>query len=254
MHNLNAVAEDAAGSSRASLHDEILVHLRGYVVGDSLKDGERIPERELCERLGVSRTPLREALKVLASEGLVDLLPNRGARVRTPSNSEVREVFEAMSGLEALAGRLACRRITDEEIETVRGLHMEMYAAYIEQDLPAYARCNKSIHGTILSATRNETLARTHAMLATRVQRTRYHANRTNLRDRWRAAMREHEIILDALQRRDENDLSRILADHLMNKCDSILEERDERMPDMAQAESDRSAETSEWEHPADAP
>src|SRR5439155_353224 len=87
-----------------------------------IPDGGRVPERELCAMFGISRTPLREALKVLASEGLVDLLPNRGARVRQLSERELGELFDVMGGLEGLAGRLACENVTDEEIAGIEHL------------------------------------------------------------------------------------------------------------------------------------
>src|SRR5258708_3840162 len=103
-----------AGREESSLHDEILTRLRDYIVEGNIPDGGRVPERELCAMFGISRTPLREALKVLAAEGLVDLLPNRGARVRQLSERELGELFDVMGGLEGLAGRLACETITDE--------------------------------------------------------------------------------------------------------------------------------------------
>jgi DNA-binding GntR family transcriptional regulator len=98
-----------------SLHDEILTRLRDHIVEGNIADGGRVPERQLCEMLKISRTPLREALKVLASEGLVELLPNRGARVRPLSEQDLGELFDVMGGLEGLAGRLACENITDAE-------------------------------------------------------------------------------------------------------------------------------------------
>src|SRR4051812_12677899 len=110
-----------------SLHDEILTRLRDHLVEGNLPDGSRVLERQLCEMLGISRTPLREALKVLASEGLVELLPNRGARVRQLNEHDLGELFDLMGGLESLAGRLACEKISDEEILGIERLHYEMY-------------------------------------------------------------------------------------------------------------------------------
>src|ERR1700681_2922801 len=124
-----------AGREESSLHDETLTRLRDYIVEGSIPDGGRVPERELCAMFGISRTPLREALKVLASEGLVDLLPNRGARVRQLSEHELGELFDVMGGLEALAGRLACEKITDEEIAEIERLHYEMYGFYLRRDM-----------------------------------------------------------------------------------------------------------------------
>src|SRR5437762_11155436 len=110
-----------------SLHDEILTRLRDHIVEGNIPDGGHVPERQLCEMLGVSRTPLREALKVLASEGLVDLQPNRGARVPTLSEQDIRDLFDLVAGLEAMAGRLACETITDAEIAEIEALHHELY-------------------------------------------------------------------------------------------------------------------------------
>ena len=206
-----------------SLHDEILVALRRYLIEGSLPDGARIPERLLCETMGVSRTPLREALKVLASEGLVELLPNRGARVRAFTENDIRELFELMGGLEALAGRLACERITEAEVAGVEQLHYDMYASYMRRDLPSYFALNQKIHLAIVAAARNSVLATTYANFSSRLQRVRYNANRENHKDRWGEAMREHEQILDALQRRAGLELSDILFRHLQNKRAAAL-------------------------------
>src|SRR5262245_43278775 len=118
------------GREEQSLHDEILSKLRDHIVEGNIPDGGRVPERQLCEMFGISRTPLREALKVLAAEGLVELLPNRGARVRALSEQDLGELFDVMGGLEGLAGRLACENITDGEIAEIERLHYEMYGFY----------------------------------------------------------------------------------------------------------------------------
>ena len=209
--------------ANGSLHDEILAGLRRYLIEGGLPDGARIPERLLCETMGVSRTPLREALKVLASEGLVDLLPNRGARVRAFTENDIRELFEVMGGLEALAGRLACQNITDAEIASVEQLHYDMYASYMRRDLSTYFALNQKIHLAIVAAARNSALATTYSNFSSRLQRVRYNANRENHKDRWGEAMREHEQILDALQRRAGLELSDMLFRHLQNKRAAAL-------------------------------
>ena len=131
----------------------------------------RIPERQLCEMLGISRTPLREALKVLAAEGLVDLLPNRGARVRPLSEQDLAELFDIMGGLEGLAGRLACENITDQEIVEIERLHYEMYGFYLHRDMHGYFRVNQLIHRKIVDASRNATLRETYANFAGRIRK-----------------------------------------------------------------------------------
>jgi DNA-binding GntR family transcriptional regulator len=220
----------------SSLHGEILGRLRDYLVEGNIPDGNRIPERQLCEMLGISRTPLREALKVLASEGLVDLLPNRGARVRPLSEQDLGELFDIMGGLEGLAGRLACENITDEEIAEIERLHYEMYGFYLRRDMHGYFSANQLIHQKIVEASRNATLMNSYANFAGRIRRVRYSANFARKRERWGEAMREHETILDALRRRAGNELSDILFVHLRNKRTAAVEHL--REPEPATPES----------------
>ena len=207
-----------------SLHDEILTRLRDHIVEGNIPDGGRVPERQLCEMLGISRTPLREALKVLASEGLVELLPNRGARVRQLSEHDLGELFDVMGGLEGLAGRLACENITDAEIAEIERLHYEMYGFYLHRDMHGYFRVNQLIHQRIVEASRNAALKSTYANFAGRIRRIRYSANFARKRERWAEAMREHETILEALRRRAGSELSDILFLHLRNKRTAAVE------------------------------
>jgi DNA-binding GntR family transcriptional regulator len=222
----NDVGVDRDGPS---LHGETLARLRDYIVEGHIPDGGRIPERQLCDMFGISRTPLREALKVLASEGLVDLLPNRGARVRPLSEHDLRELFDVMGGLEGLAGRLACENITDEEIAEIERLHYEMYGFYLNRDMHGYFRANQLIHQRIVEASRNATLLATYANFAGRIRRVRYSANFARKRERWGEAMREHETILDALRRRAGAELSDILFGHLRNKQTAAIEHLNEQ-------------------------
>src|SRR5579864_6812492 len=210
--------------AEASLHGEILSRLRDHIVEGNIPDGGRVPERQLCEMLGISRTPLREALKVLAAEGLIELLPNRGARVRQLSERDLSELFDVMGGLEALAGRLACESISEAEIAEIERLHYEMYGFYLHRDMHGYFRVNQLIHQKIVEASRNATLQATYASFAGRIRRIRYSANFARKRERWGEAMREHETILEALRRRAGNELSDILFKHLRNKRTAAVE------------------------------
>src|SRR5258708_5777081 len=214
-----------------SLHGEILGRLRDYLVEGNIPDGNRIPERQLCDMLGISRTPLREALKVLASEGLVDLLPNRGARVRHLSEQDLGELFDIMGGLEGLAGRLACENITDEEIAEIERLHYEMYGFYLHRDMHGYFNVNQLIHQKIVDASRNATLKAAYANFAGRIRRDRYSANFARKRERWGEATSEHTTILTALSHRAGSELSDILFKHLRNKRTAAVEHLKEGVP-----------------------
>ena len=207
---------------RVSLHDELVGHLRDLIVEGALSPGSRVQERELCLRFGVSRTPLREALKVLASEGLLELLPNRGAQVARLTLADIEEMFPVMGAFEALAGELACARIAGEEIAEIRALHYQMVLHHARRELPEYFRLNQRIHERILEIAGNATLSRLYAGLAGRVRRARYVANMTQAR--WDQAVEEHEAILEALAARDGPRLAKILKAHLANKCETVKE------------------------------
>lgn len=207
---------------RRSLHDEMVESLRGLITGGELAPGEKIPEKQLCERFGVSRTPLREALKVLASEGIVTLRPNRGAVVSALTLEELDEVFPIMGAIEALSGEIACQRITDEEVAEIRSLHERMLDHWRNGDLQSYFRLNQRIHGAILHATRNETLKGIYRNLSGRLLTARYVANMSP--ERWVQAVAEHEAILKFLAARDAEGLSETLKSHLANKLQAVKE------------------------------
>lgn len=206
---------------RRSLHLELVERIRPLIVESHLPAGTKVPEKELCEQFDVSRTPLREALKVLAAEGLVRLEPNRGAWVTKVTVEEVMEVFPILGVLEALSGELACLHITDAEIRTVRGLHDAMKESYADRDLASYFRINQEIHRAILLAARNQTLTNSCQALSARMQRARYAANMSE--ERWAAAVAEHEQIITCLEARDGKTLSAVLVGHMKNKQDSVL-------------------------------
>ncbi len=206
---------------RRSLHDEVVGRLRGMILQGELRAGERIPERALCDRFGISRTPLREALKVLATEGLIDLLPNRGAAVSQISAEGLREAFQVMGALEALGGELACARITDEEVAAIRQLHERMVGHHRAGRLNHYFALNQEIHEAILAAADNRMLTELYGRLRGQVQRARFAANLSP--KRWRQAVAEHEEMMAALDHRDADRLGEVMKRHLSNKFDTLL-------------------------------
>lgn len=202
------------------LHEEVVTHLRRLLLEGEIPPGARVPERDLCQSLGVSRTPLREALKVLAAEGLVVLLPNRGARAARLTAKDVGDLFEVCQGLEALAGELACERISDAQLSEIAAAHAAMVEHYRERDLIQYYRCNRIIHEGIVKAADNAVLAGVYETVTARIRRARYVTPMTP--ERWRLAIQEHEGILNALLRRDGRALGHILKTHLVNKRDEV--------------------------------
>ncbi len=207
--------------ARTSLHQELVDRLHLLIISGDLMPGTKVPEKDLCERFCVSRTPLREALKVVASDGLVRLEPNRGAWVTPVTASEVKEVFPVLGALEALSGELACQNITDDEISAVRALHDQMMETYQSRDLDAYFSLNQKIHRMILLAARNDTLTASCQALSLRMQRARYLANMSE--ERWSSAVREHEKIIQHLEARDGKRLGITLVEHMKAKQKSVL-------------------------------
>lgn len=203
----------AAPIARPSLHHEVVGRLRDLIVEGGLPPGGRIPERELCAAFGISRTPLREALKVLAAEGLVELLHNRGAIVKVFSPAEVRDMLELMGGLEAFAGELACARAEAAELAAIRALHERMLGHYARRQRPEYFALNQEIHAAIVRAAGNASLSQAHAALRARMRRIRYIGNRAP--EQWQAAVEDHEQILAALLARDAAALGAALRRHL---------------------------------------
>ena len=144
---------------------------------------------------------LREALKVLANEGLVTLTPNRGAMIADLTLEDLEETFPVMGALEALSGEMACANITDAEIAEIKKLHKTMVAHYEARELKSYFRVNQEIHKLILAAARNQTLSSAYRGLEGRIREARYLANMST--SRWTRAVEEHEQMISALEARD---------------------------------------------------
>jgi DNA-binding GntR family transcriptional regulator len=209
--------------TRRPLHEEATNRLRDLIIQGTLAPGSRLNERLLTAQLGVSRTPLREALKVLATEGLVELLPNRGAIVSPIDPVRVSETLAVMGALEALAGELACGRASDGQLNEIRSLHQEMLANHARGDLAGYFKFNQAIHLKIVKYSGNAVLAQTYRHLNANVRRARYMANLSQ--ERWDAAVREHGEILEALAARDMARVRVLLAEHLARKLASVMGE-----------------------------
>jgi DNA-binding GntR family transcriptional regulator len=206
---------------RQHLHGTVVDCLRKLIVEGTLPPGMKLNERELCERIGISRTPLREALKVLSAEGLVNISPNRGAFVSKMSEAEILETFELLSCLEAFSGELACSRITADELAEIKTLHDEMSVCCAQEDLSGYYVRNQAIHDLINKAARNTALRQVYLTLNRRVQALRYRSNLQ--RTKWDRAMRDHEEMIRALEARDGETMASVLRAHVLAKRDAVL-------------------------------
>ena len=207
---------------RRVLHQEVVARLRQRLIEGQIAPGAKLNERELSELLDVSRTPLREAIKMLAAEGLVELLPNRGAVAAQLDAQAVADAFEVIAELEGLSGELAAQRITESELAEIRALQYEMLAAFTRRDLSTYYRLNAQIHERINAAARNPVLAHTWRTVNARLQSLRF---RSNFDERkWQHAVQEHETMVERLAARDAPGMRELMVQHLQHKRDVVLE------------------------------
>ena len=208
--------EPSIGISRRYLHDEVADRMRELINEGELEPRARVNESELTERFGISRTPLREAIKILATEGLLELLPNRGARVASISRTELEEMIEIIAGLEATACDIACRVITEAELAAIVEKHEGMVTAWKARDEANYFRLNREIHEAIMLASRNAKLRTLYIGLTGRIQRSRYTAHQTDAQ--WAQAVDEHERMIPLLRARDGEGLAALMRTHIRSK------------------------------------
>ncbi|RFC62306.1 GntR family transcriptional regulator [Fulvimarina endophytica] len=211
--------------ARPSLSSELVERMREMILEGELEAGKKVPERRLTELFGVSRTPLREAIKILAHEGYVALVPNRGAVVAEDDEAEIDELFPILAALEGLAGELAALRADEAMIGEITERTDALRRSFESRDRLVYFETNQAIHDGLLEASGNRSLIRQHGLIARRIFRARYQANLSEIR--WREAIEEHEAMSAALKRRDPEGLGRTMRAHLMNKLRSIREGRE---------------------------
>lgn len=215
--------------ARRTLHDEVVSRVRDMIVEGRLEPGDKLHEGPICEELGVSRTPLREALKVLASEGLIEILPSRGAIVRSFTPKDVWDTLVVLGHLEALAAELTCRQASDAEIAAVRALHDQMMVQYAARNRMEYFKLNQAIHGAIVTLSKNDTLRALHDNLQARLKRIRYVGNESA--PKWQGAVDDHAEIIAALEVRDGARLGAILRQHMDNTWTRVSQTLDLRKP-----------------------
>ena len=213
---------DIASIPRPVLHQQVAARLRQRIVEGHVAPGAKLNERELSESLRVSRTPLREAIRMLAAEGLVELLPNRGAVAVQLTEQDVADTFEVIAGLEGQSGELAAERISAAQLVEVRALHFEMRGAFTRRDLPGYYTLNALIHARINDAAGNRVLTQTWANVNARLQALRFRSNFDE--GKWKRAMKEHDKMIDLLAARDAAGLRALMVTHLLHKRDAVLE------------------------------
>lgn len=218
----SASASRATPLRRHSLYEAVTERLREMVLEGELEPGSRISEKQLCESFEVSPTPLRQALKVLANEGLVELLPNRGAKVTEVDPQEVSDLFEVMAVLEGLSGKLLATRASDAEIAEIRALHERMMEHYRHNQRKEYFQVNQTVHRRLSEIAGNRVLLELETSLTLKITRARYAANMQL--GRWDESAREHEYFLEALEKRDAQALSEAMSLHMRKTGNAVIQ------------------------------
>lgn len=213
-------AEDSTEGQReqTTLHEQIVERLRAVLLDGELPYGAKIPEAELCLRFGISRTPLREALKVLASEGFVELRPNRGAIVAPVDPCDIAHLFEFKGAIEHRIGLLAAVRATAADQSRLE----ETHALLRTHPAPStYTALNQDFHRQLAAATANPVLVQTYDNLQKRVLRLRFVVNVNPVRVA--QSFDEHEAIMVAFRARARLDLAERLEAHNRLTGEAVL-------------------------------
>jgi len=209
----SSMQSDVQRLERKSLAERVADELRNLVLLEKLAPGANIPERETAEALGVSRTPLRESLRILAAEGLVDIAPNRPPKVADPSIAEIGSLLEVQGALEALAGELACQHADELAIEKIIDIEATMRSTSDTSDSLEFFQLDMNFHSLIVAASENEPLIHTHQHYNSRLWRARFISSRQRVNRP--GTLEQHSIIVEALSNRDGKACAQAMKHHL---------------------------------------
>ncbi|CAB3792297.1 hypothetical protein LMG28688_03477 [Paraburkholderia caffeinitolerans] len=203
------------------MYAAIAERLREMILEGELPPGEHIDEKALCEQFDISRTPLREALKTLVTEGHVTHRQHMGFQVAPINKDEIAAIFEVLHGLEEIAGRLAAQRIDDKQMKVLLERHHAMEAFHRDGKRTAYYRANQKVHQQIVDVASNPVLSDLYASLMSKIHRARGAANADVFR--WAESLGEHGAILDALGKRDGASLAKLLREHSEHTAAEVM-------------------------------
>jgi DNA-binding GntR family transcriptional regulator len=194
--------------------------LREMIMTGELKEGDKINENELCASMEISKTPLREALRVLSVEGLISLVPNRGSFVTKPTIEEIQEMFEVMSVLEGVCARVAADKMTAEEFSQLEQLHAALEEKFECRDQTEYIRINNRYHSFIQELAGNRTLNQIVNVLRKKILLYRFQS--LNLPGRFEDSIKEHRQLLATFRERDGRRAEKIMKKHLKKQSQAL--------------------------------
>ena len=204
------------------LRDVVFNTLRQAILRGELKPGERLMEIQLANKLGVSRTPIREAIRKLELEGLVLMIPRKGAEVAEITEKNMRDVLEVRKALEELAVQLACEKITAEEIEEMKKAAEEFRMILKNKDITEIAEADVRFHDIIYMATDNQKLI--HLLNKLREQMYRYRVEYLKNPDVHEQLTQEHEEIVYHIKRREKVEATAVTCQHIDNQVSAVTD------------------------------
>ncbi len=203
------------------LRDVVFITLRQAILKGQLKPGERLIEMNLCERMGVSRTPIREAIRKLELEGLVEMIPMCGARVAGITSKQLKDVLEVRAALDELAIRLACKRITDEELKELRDAMIKFEQVIKTGNEVKIVAQDVKFHDIIVEAGKNERLTQMVFNLSEQVYRYRYECIKdASLHNE---LVLEHREMFESICGKDEERAVRAVQNHIAKQKQAII-------------------------------
>ena len=204
------------------LRDVVFNTLRQAILTGELKPGERLMEIHLANRLGVSRTPIREAIRKLELEGLVVMVPRKGAEVAQITEKNLRDVLEVRKALEELAVKLACDRISEEEIEKLRWAARGFKTTLQYEDVTAIAEADVKFHDIIYNATGNDRLV--HLLYNLREQMYRYRVEYLKRKEAHPVLLSEHDVIIEMIEKRNKQKAAEAVCMHIDNQMTAVVD------------------------------
>ena len=204
------------------LRDVVFNTLRQASLRGELKPGERLMEIQLANKLGVSRTPIREAIRKLELEGLVLMIPRKGAEVAEITEKNMLDVLEVRRALEELAVKLACERITEEEIQELKDAADAFQKILSEKDITKIAEADEAFHDVIFKSTGNDRLIQ--LLNSLREQMYRYRLEYLKREEYHPQLLEEHQQIIDRITRKDQSEAAELIDRHIGNQVDVMLE------------------------------
>jgi len=206
---------------KATYHIQVADLLRDMIMTGKLTEGDKVNEGKLCETMGISKTPLREALRVLSVEGLIELVPNRGAFVTTPTLEEITEMFGVMGLLEGFCARSACEKMDDSAFDRLEKLHARLEEKFDRRDQEGYIHANNRYHSYLQELAGNRTLNQIISGLRKKILLYRFQS--LNLSERFEKSIEEHRELIEAFRERNPDKAEKLMSTHLKNQAGALI-------------------------------